>query len=294
MKLNIKSILFGCLAVFSLSVMGSCDCDDDPNRGNDDDPTPLDSFVSVKSKIKEKITLRKADNSVKFKEKWNYDTRRRDTLYELYEDNYLIERNLNYKYTTKEGKYLQTYTRKLYLMGYQTAYLTENVSITYQDSAMTQILEEIHIGRTDSSRMTYKYNEAGLCISIDTYENGEHKVHTGNYSYNNKRSTFAEKYKSLNNWYSRVYEVTYENVYYTLVKCYSVYKGETNDEKQLYERTLYEYNSMGQITKKEYYNGKSLGYDYTEYEYEGNKVTYKYHDYAENEDFIITEILLSE
>ena len=292
MKLNIKSILFGCLAVFSLS-MGSCECDEPSKPGPD--PTPLDSFVTVKSKIREKTTIRSADQSVKFKEKWNYDKSRRDTLYELYEDNYLIERNLNYRYTTtKEGTYNQTYTRKLYLMGYVTAYLTETVSITYQDSAMTKILEEIHTGKKDSSRMSYKYNDAGLCISIDTYENGEHKVHTGNYSYNNKRSTFAEKYKSLNEWYSRVYEVEYANVYYTLVKCYSVYKGVTNDEKQLYERTLYEYNSMGQVTKKEYYNGKSLGYDYTDYIYEGNKVTYKYHDYAEDEDFTITEILLSE
>lgn len=290
MKHLIKTVVLGILAMLTISTI-SCDKDeaDAPSQKGGES---LDSVMSIKSKIREKVTYRGEDHSEKFKERWSYDKSRRDTLYELFEDGSLIERNMNYSYTAENGLYQQSYTRKLYLMGYQTAYLTETVTKTYKDSAMNNLLEEKHIGKKDSSRTTYRYNEAGLCENVSTYENGELKLQRGNYSYNNKRSTFIEKYKSLDNWYTRAYVVEYANVYYTLVTCLSVYKGTSNDESELYERTLYEYNSFGQTTKTEYYNGKSLGYSYTDFQYEGNKVTYKSKNYAEDEDFTIVEILL--
>ncbi|MCQ2216876.1 MAG: hypothetical protein MJZ33_00150 [Paludibacteraceae bacterium] len=292
MKHLIRTLLIGLLATLSISTI-SCDKDDEPNNSNKKDSTSaLDSILSVKSKIREKVTYRGDDHSEKFKERWSYDKSRRDTLYELFEDGSIIERNLNYKYTAENGVYTQNYTRKLYLIGYQTAYLTENVTKTYVDSAMNKLKEEVHIGKKDSSRISYRYNDAGLCESISTYENGELKRQTGNYAYNNKRCTYIEKYQSLNSWYTRTCEVEYANVYYTLVTCLSVFKGTSNDEADLYERTLYEYNSFGQKTKEEYYNGKSLGYALTDFQYEGNKVTYKSKNYAEDEDFTIIEILL--
>lgn len=270
--------------------VASCDKDEDP-KTNKDGTHELDTVKVVKTKIREKTTYN-SDHSVKYKERWGYDKTKRDTLYELYEDGSIIERNTNYKYTSDNGTYVQSYTRKLYYIGYQTAYITEKVTKTYLDSAMNQLKEEIHIGKGDSTRVTYKYNEAGLCESVSTFENGELKIQTGNYSYNGKMCTYTEKFKSFNYWDTKTCKIEYANIYYTLVKSFSIFNGTTDEESALYERTLYEYNSFGQRTKEEYYNGASLGYVHTDFIYSGNKVTYKKKNLAEDEDFTIVEILL--
>lgn len=278
----------------------SCSKDEEPTQGGGNGESELDDVQPEKTKIKEKITYRSSDHSEKFKERWNYDKSRRDTLYEWYEDGYIIERHLNYQYTSENGLHTKKYTRKCYLIGYQTATYTETVSEVYLDSAMTKIKEKICISRKDSSRVSYEYNDAGLCERVSTYENGALTRQTGNYVYGSKKCSYTEKYWSLDRWYTQECEVDYANNHYTLVKTFSIYREIENIVK-LYECTNYEYNSIGQKTKEEYYNSRkekngeivlNKGYEMSDFRFDDNRISYRNHNFADDEDFNVVEILL--
>lgn len=267
-------------------------CSDDSSNdegGNGGSDNQVINIQAQKEFIKLKIQYEEESFTEKMREEWTYDEKKRITAYQQLEDGSIIEKHHDFFYNKEDGLYIQKYTKSLYMIGYKIAYVTENITKTFLDSALTKIKEEIIVGKSDSTRIEYQYNEAGLEIGVVKYQNGEKSSEQKEYEYKDRSCSYTEGSYVNNKWETKKHDIVYANTYYNLISKSILYKSNSTKEDERYE---YSYNATGKKTQESYYYGGKIVYTLKDFNYTKDGVTYYKEDFDNEETSKVEEVFL--